>query len=333
VTDQVRSSRYAVNGVELVVLEAGDPDGPLILLAHGFPECSWSWRHQLAPLAAAGFHVLAPDQRGYGRSSAPKEVPAYGIEQLTGDLLGLVDATGHDRAVFVGHDWGALVVWEVARLHPERVQAVVGVSVPFVAWPGRPTELMRMRAGDRFFYMLYFQQVGAPERELEADVERTMCKVLWGASGEGYHPIDDVPPMAGTGFLSLGDEPPPLPWSWLTAEDLQRYVDAFEASGFFGPLSWYRNLDANFEVLKDVPADRLTMPSYFIAGAQDPVLRMDEHGIERMRNLLPGYRGETLIAGAGHWVQQESPSAFTAALVGFLDGNGLYPAVPPEERG
>jgi pimeloyl-ACP methyl ester carboxylesterase len=210
-------------------------------------------------------------------------------------------------------------VWEVARLHPERVRAVVGVSVPFVAWPGRPTELMKMQVGDRFFYMLYFQQVGPPERELEADVARTMRMVLWGGSDEGFRgPPADPPPMEGTGFLSFGVEPPPLPWPWLTEDDLRRYVDAFEASGFFGPLSWYRNLDANFDVLKDLPADRLAMPSYFIAGANDVVLVMDEHGIERMRNLLPGYRGETLIPGAGHWVQQESPQVFNDALIGFL---------------
>jgi pimeloyl-ACP methyl ester carboxylesterase len=315
----VRNIRHAVNGVELDGLEAGDADAPVVILAHGFPECSWSWRHQLAPLAAGGYHVLAPDQRGYGHSTAPREVDAYGIESLTGDLLGLLDTTGQEQAVFVGHDWGALVVWEVARLHPQRVRAVVGVSVPFVAWPGRPTDLMRMRAGDRFFYILYFQPVGPAERELEADVAYTMRKVLWAGSATGTRGLPaEPPPMEGTGFLSLGEEPPPLPWAWLTEDDLSRYVAAFENSGFFGPLSWYRNLDANFEVLKDIPADRLTMPSYFIAGAEDVVLNMDAHGIERMRNVLPSYRGETLITGAGHWVQQEAPQAFNAALGNFL---------------
>ena len=116
-------NRYAVNGIELDVVEAGDPAGPAIVLAHGFPESSHSWRHQIEPLVAAGYHVLAPDQRGYGRSSAPKDVSAYGIEHLCGDLLGLLDATGHDDAVFVGHDWGALLVWDLARIHPERVRA------------------------------------------------------------------------------------------------------------------------------------------------------------------------------------------------------------------
>jgi pimeloyl-ACP methyl ester carboxylesterase len=129
------TKRYAVNGIELDVIEAGDPGGPAVVLCHGFPESAHSWRHQIEPLAAAGYHVLAPDQRGYGRSSAPREVEAYGIEYLCGDLLGLLDATGHEDAVFVGHDWGALLVWDLARIHPERVRAVVNVSVPYTEWP------------------------------------------------------------------------------------------------------------------------------------------------------------------------------------------------------
>jgi pimeloyl-ACP methyl ester carboxylesterase len=308
--------------IELDLLESGAPDAPAVVLAHGFPESSWSWRNQLGPLADAGFHVLAPDQRGYGRSSAPSQVEDYGIRQLTGDLLGLLDDGGHDEAVFVGHDWGALVVWELARLHPERVRAVVGVSVPFVQWAGRPTDLMRMRAGDRFFYMLYFQPVGPAERELEADVDYTMRKVLWGGSGAGWRPVEEPPPMEGTGFLTNAPEPPPLPWPWLTTDDVTHYVDAFEASGFFGPLSWYRNLDANFDVLKDLPPDLVSMPSFFIAGVHDLVLVMDPHGVERMRNLLPDYRGEVLIPEAGHWVQQEAPQAFNDALLGFLTSLG-----------
>ena len=139
--------RYAVNGIELDVVEAGDPSGPAIVLAHGFPESSHSWRHQIEPLVAAGYHVLAPDQRGYGRSSAPTDVSAYGIEHLGGDLLGLLDATGHDDAVFVGHDWGALLVWDLARIHPDRVRAVINVSVPYTEWPAPPTEVFKAASG------------------------------------------------------------------------------------------------------------------------------------------------------------------------------------------
>jgi pimeloyl-ACP methyl ester carboxylesterase len=318
----VRRRTAHVNGVELQVLEAGDPAAPPIILSHGFPEGAYSWRHQLPVLAAAGYHVIAPDQRGYGSSSAPKDVADYGIRQLTDDLLGLVDKTGHQQAVFVGHDWGALIVWDLARLHPERVKAVVGVSVPFVQWPAPPTQLMKMMFTDRFFYILYFQPVGPADTELGADPYRTMATVLWAASGEGFAGRDprstELPPMAGTGFLTNMPAPPPLPWSWLTEDDLQVYADEFATSGFFGPLSYYRNLDANYEIVSDFPPERLSMPSFFIGGEHDPVLVMDPSGLERMARQLPDYRGHVLLPGAGHWTQQESPDAFNNALNGFL---------------
>lgn len=318
--DAIRQRRIDVGSAELDVLEAGEPGAPVIVLSHGFPESSWSWRHQIPALAAAGYHVLAPDQRGYGRSSAPKEVSAYGIEHLTGDLLNLVDTTGQRDAVFMGHDWGALIVWDLARLHPERCRAVVGLSVPFVQWPAPPTALMKATYGDRFFYILYFQTVGPAETEMDADVRFTMSRVLWGASGEGSsrpRPAE-LPPMEGTGFLTQTVEPPPLPWSWLTEADLDRYVDAFEASGFFGPVSYYRNLDANYPIVSVLGPERVSMPTYFVAGAQDVVLQMDPTGVDRMKAALPNFKGATIIDGAGHWVQQEAPEETNAALLGFL---------------
>ena len=322
----VRVSRVAVNGVELVVHEAGDPSAPTIVLSHGFPELAHSWRHQMEPLAQAGYHVIAPDQRGYGHSSAPREVDAYGIRQLTDDLFALLDHYGKQRATFVGHDWGSIIVWQAALLHPERVSAVVGVSVPYVEWPGPPTQLMTMVYGDRFFYILYFQQVGPPEAELDADPRHTMATVLYGASGEATHGRQvptELPPMEGTGFLTMMSTPPALPYTgpegpWLTSADLDVYAGEFAHSGFFGPVSYYRNLDANATLLADLHADRVSMPSYFITGEDDVVRLMDPTGPERMRNLLPDYRGETLIPGAGHWVQQETPAAFNDALLGFL---------------
>ena len=323
---ETRSSRIAVNGVELVVHEAGDVGNPVVVLSHGFPELAHSWRHQMVPLAEAGFHVIAPDQRGYGHSTAPTAIDAYGADSLTGDLFALLDHYGADDAVFVGHDWGSIVVWEAARHRPQRVRAVVGVSVPYVEWPGPPVQLMRMVYTDRFFYILYFQQVGPPEAELAADARRTMGHVLYGASGEasaGREMPTELPPMEGTGFLSMINEPPALPYTgpegpWLTADDLDMYAAEFAHSGFFGPVSWYRNLDANAARANGLGADRLTMPSYFISGDVDVVRLMDPTGPERMRNLLPDYRGEAIIPGAGHWVQQETPAAFNDALLGFL---------------
>jgi pimeloyl-ACP methyl ester carboxylesterase len=308
------------------VYSAGDPAHPTVVLSHGFPDLAHSWRHQVLPLAKAGYHVVAPDQRGYGHSTAPADIEAYSIDQLSGDLFGLIDHYGKDDAIFVGHDWGSMVVWESARLRPERVKAVVGVSVPCVEWPGPPTQLMRMVYGDRFFYILYFQQVGPPEAELGADARRTMSMVLYGASGEavaGREMPTELPPMEGTGFLTRMNEPPALPYMgsegpWLEAGDMDVYAREFAHSGFFGPVSWYRNFDRNFEIVGGLGPERISMPSYFITGDVDVVRTMDPTGPERMRATLPDYRGETIIPGAGHWVQQETPRAFNDALLGFL---------------
>jgi pimeloyl-ACP methyl ester carboxylesterase len=315
-----------VNGVTLRVHQAGEASNPTVVLCHGFPELGYSWRHQMAPLAEAGYHVIAPDQRGYGQSSAPRQIAAYGIGDLTGDLLALLDHFGKQDAVFVGHDWGALIVWDMARLHPQRVRSVVGVSVPFVQWPAPPTQLFKMLYGDRFFYMLYFQEPGVAETELDTDAYDTMSKVLYGASGAGFSGREmptELPPMEGTGFLTMMHQPPARPFigpegPWLTEADLQTYADEFANSGFFGPVSYYRNLDANFDVVKDLGPERLAMPAYFIGGADDVVNVMDPSGVERMQNLLPDFRGATILDGVGHWTQQEAPAAFNEALLGFL---------------
>jgi pimeloyl-ACP methyl ester carboxylesterase len=315
----IRTRTASVNGIALDLLEAGPDDGPAIILAHGFPESSWSWRHQLPALAEAGWHVMAPDQRGYGHSSRPAEVEAYGSDHLSADLIGLLDETGQEQGVFVGHDWGALILWDLVRLHPGRVRAAVSVSVPFIEWPAPPLTLFRQASGDRFFYIVYFQPVGPAERELEADPRSALRRGLWSASAAGAErPPRDLP-AEGTGFLDvLGEWPDELP-GWLTAEDLDRYTEAFEASGFFGPLSYYRNFDANHERVKSIPASVISMPTFFIAGELDGVLRMDPKGVDRMAAALPNLKGSVLMPGVGHWAQQEAPEAFNEILLGFLD--------------
>jgi pimeloyl-ACP methyl ester carboxylesterase len=315
----VRARRVAVNGVELDVLEAGSPSGVPVILSHGFPEGAWSWRHTLPAVAAAGFHAIAPDQRGYGGSSCPNEVSAYGIGDLSADLIGLVEDAGADKAVFVGHDWGALIVWDLARLHPERVQAVVGVSVPAPVWPAPPTQLMRAVYGDSFFYILYFQEVGPAEAELEADTRAAMARFLWSASGDAWTgEIREPVPAAGAKLLEQMSDPPEVLPAWLTRHDIEHFGAQFERSGFFGPISYYRNLDANYERLTGLGIDRLTMPSYFITGDRDLVIAMDPNGIDRMKATLPDFRGATVLPGIGHWTQQEAPDAFNTALVAFL---------------
>jgi pimeloyl-ACP methyl ester carboxylesterase len=314
-----RERRVATNGIELHLVEAGPADGFPVVLAHGFPELAWSWRHQIPALAEAGYHVLAPDQRGYGRSSRPEAIDDYDIVHLTDDLLGLLDDVGAERAVFVGHDWGSMVVWQQSLLHPERVKGVVGMSVPFLPrGPMSPVQMMRQVMGDNFFYILYFQEPGVAEKELEADVHTTMRKVLVGiaAGGQG---VPEPLPREGTGFLDqLADREGPLP-AWLTEADLDTYVAAYEASGFFGPVSYYRNLDRNWERNHEIDASVMSMPIAFIAGVEDPVVsRGGPNLVEAAHSVLPNYRGATMIEGAGHWVQQEKPEETNAALFEFL---------------
>lgn len=317
---EVRTQRQAVNGIELDVVEAGDPAAPAILLSHGFPECAYSWRHQMVPLAEAGYHVLAPDQRGYAGSSKPTEVTAYGVRHLTDDLAALLDVTGHDDAIVVGHDWGALVTWDMARLRPERMRGAICVSVPYTRWPAPPTELFKAASGGNFFYILYFQQVGPPEAELDHQVERAMRSILWAASGDAFSPEPPAPiPAAGNGFIdsmtARGEAPAELP-AWLTEEDVATYVRAFEESGFFGPVSWYRNLDANYEVTKDLAAP--SIPTAFIGGTHDAVIAYRPGYAAVMDAMLPDHRGTVMIGGAGHWTQQERPEEFNAALLRFI---------------
>lgn len=305
--------------VDLHLLEAGD-SGPLVVLAHGFPELAWSWRHQLPAIAAAGFRVVAPDQRGYGRSSRPQAVEDYDIEHLTGDLLGLLDVLGEDDATFVGHDWGSMVVWQLALLHPARVRGVCGMSVPFLPRaPMPPTQLMRAAFGDSFFYILYFQEPGVADAELGADPARTMRRLMCGLSTPSdLSPEDQAAFVAGDGrgFVERIPEPHGLP-DWLTQDELDHYVSEFTRTGYTGGLNWYRNFDRNWELTEHVAGAKVTVPSLFVGGSDDPVLTMSPPSIQD--DWLTDHRGTVIIDGAGHWVQQEAPEEVNTALLGFLD--------------
>lgn len=325
---EVRTVRRAVNGIELDVVEAGDPAGPAVVLLHGFPESAHSWRHQIEPLADAGNHVLAPDQRGYAGSSTPSDVGDYRADHLAADVIALIDDAGHETATIVGHDWGALLMWDLCRLHPDRVDAAIGVSVPYTPWPAPPTELFRMASGDRFFYMLYFQEVGPAETELEADVAETMRTILWGASSlAAGRDLQSKLPAEGTGFLDSIRAgvaiPDGLP-SWLGADDLARYTAEFERSGFFGPISWYRNLDADHALTKDLAFPAI--PTGFIGGTADPVTSGNPAYIQSLDLLLPDHRSTIVLDGVGHWTQQEDPTAFTDALLRTLDAVRTRPS-------
>jgi len=313
----ITTRELSVNGVELHVTEAGV--GPPVIFAHGFPELAYSWRHQLPAIAAAGYHAVAPDQRGYGRSSRPEAIEHYDINALTGDLLGLLDDLGEERAVFVGHDWGALLVWQLALLHPDRVAGVVGMSVPFMPRPPMPpVELMRQVLGDAFFYIIYFQEPGVADAELGRDPRETMSRMLAGMPSH-VDPPDFSQALAndGRGFVARLPEFTQLP-DWLSQAELDHYVDEFTRTGFTGGINWYRNLDRNWALTERIDGAKVAVPSLFIGGAADPVLVMTPPSV--MDGWLEDHRGTVVIDGAGHWVQQEKPTEVNAALVTFLEG-------------
>jgi pimeloyl-ACP methyl ester carboxylesterase len=316
-TVPVRQRSIETNGVRLHTFEAGERGAPVVLLAHGFPELAYSWRHQIPVLAAAGYHVLAPDQRGYGGSSRPEAISAYNIAELTADLIGLLDDVGAEKAVFIGHDWGAPVAWGSAQLHPDRVAAVVGLSVPAVPRAHMPpTRAFRLLFGDNFFYMLYFQEPGVADAELGADPAKTIRRMMAGLQSSGDHGAALRMIRPGTeGFVERLPEPDGLP-SWISAEELDHYVAEFTRTGFTGGLNWYRNLDRNWEIQADPPAATITVPAMFVAGTEDPVLGFTR--LDRATEVVTGPYREVLIEGAGHWLQQEKPDRVNELLLEFL---------------
>ncbi|UNB99297.1 alpha/beta hydrolase [Mycolicibacterium boenickei] len=293
------------NGVTLKVLEAGEPGNPVVVLTHGFPELAYSWRHQIPVLAAAGYHVIAPDQRGYGGSSRPDGIDAYNIVELTADIAGLLDDVGAERAILIGHDWGSPVATNFPLFFPDRVSAVAALSVPPVPRAsGPPTQIWRRIVGDNFFYILYFQEPGVADAALGADVRESMRRMV---TMEGV----SAPPEQLT-----GQPVPPLP-DWISADEFEHYVAAFSETGFTGPLNWYRNFDRNWELTENTPAPTITVPVLFLAGTADPVLGFTPR--DRVHHVATGDYREVLIDGAGHWLQQERPDEVNTALLEFLE--------------
>ena len=310
--------RVSTNGIELHLVEAGPTDGPTVVLCHGFPELAYSWRHQIPALADAGYHVLAPDQRGYGDSDKPEAIEDYDIHHLTDDLLGLLDDIGVEKAAFVGHDWGSMVVGQMALLHPDRMTGVVAMSVPLLPrGPMSPVALMRQVFGDSFFYILYFQEPGVADADLGADAGETMTRMLAGLSVQSDDPADvaGLTNPDGRGFVDRLPKPAGLP-DWLSQEELDHYIEVFTRTGFTGGINWYRNFDRNWETTPELDGAHVTIPSAFITGSADPVNVMSPAAI--MDGHALDHRGNTIVEGAGHWVQQEAPDEVNAALLQFL---------------
>src|ERR1700712_4956617 len=261
------------NGVRLRVTEAGDRGAPVVVLAHGFPELAYSWRHQIPALADAGYHVLAPDQRGYGGSSRPEAIEDYAISSLCGDVAGLLDDVGAEKAVIVGHDWGSVVATNFPLLHPDRASAVVAMSAPPIPRsPSPPTEIWRAVFGDNFFYILYFQEPGIADAELNGDPARTIRRMLGSLrASSDQNAIVSMSSRGPEGFIDRLPEPDGLP-DWITQDEIDHYVAEFTRTGFTGGPNWARNFHLNWELTESAPSATIDVPTLFLAGSADPVL-------------------------------------------------------------
>ncbi len=303
------------NGIDMAVYEAGPKNGIPVVLCHGFPELAYSWRHQLPALGAAGFHVLAPDQRGYGRTSRPEKVEDYDMAHLTGDLVGMLDAFKIDKAVFVGHDWGGMVVWHMPLMHPRRVRGVIGVNTPFIARaPMDPIALMKMRFGEEM-YIVYFQKPGVADEALGKDIGRSVRFFMrkGGTAEEFAKRPQEEQNLALVHALQTDEK------NWpgqllLNAEELKFFVDTYTRTGFTGGINWYRNFTRNWENTADLP-QKVDVPGLMIMAEDDVVL--SPAMAEGMEQYVPDLE-KALIKKCGHWTQQEHPDQVNAIMIDWL---------------
>ena len=300
------------NGLDMAVYEEGE--GPPVVLLHGFPELAFSWRHQLPALAEAGFRAIAPDQRGYGRTTVPPNVSDYRVSELIADVHGLLDALDLDTATFVGHDWGAIVLWQMAMLSPERIDKLIILNIPhYPRPPVDPITIFRQRAGDDF-YIVNFQDSDEADRVFAADprhfINRMMRRnVITRAQFEKLPPeYQVISLLRSTRAKEASGEP------LLTDAELDYYGSAFGKGGFTGPINWYRNFTHNWEQLEGVD-HQVHIPTLFIGAADDVVISLQH--IEGMKPLVDDLTVH-MLEGCGHWTQQERPDDVNRLMLDWL---------------
>ena len=315
------------NGISMRIAEAGSA-GPLVLLVHGWPESWYSWRHQIVALSSAGYRVVAPDMRGYGSTSAPASAEEYDIVTIAADLIGLLDALGEEKAVMVGHDWGSIVAWQTALLHPDRFNALVAMSVPYGGRPERsPMVDWREAYGDNFYYILYHNEPGGvAEAEYDADPRGLLSRLYLSPDSEREPREITDPKAAAGGWIGRMGAPIGLP-DWLTQEDLNYVVGQFETAGFRGGVNYYRNFQRNWEITEHLAATKIDVPTLFIAGERDMVIggAGKEQLTGAMSRVASDLRDVVLIPEIGHWVQQEAPEETNQAMLDFLTEVQLTP--------
>ncbi|MEQ9439739.1 MAG: alpha/beta hydrolase [Cyclobacteriaceae bacterium] len=294
-----------VNGVELEVFEAGIQNaGKPIVLCHGFPEHAFSWRYQIPALVTAGYHVIVPNQRGYGNSSCPTEVADYDIECLTGDLVALLDYYGYQDAIFVGHDWGANVVWNLALLHPERVNKVINLALPYQERGEKPwIEFMEEVFGGDFYFVHFNRQPGVADAILEGNTSQFLRNLF-------RKNVPPAPPEPGMLMINLARADKPLGEPIMNEKELSVFVSAFESSGFTGSINWYRNLDRNWHLLAEVKPIIL-QPTLMIYGDRDLIPKS-----QSLKDFAPNL--DVISLDCGHWIQQEKPEEANQAMLKWL---------------
>ncbi|MEJ5102734.1 alpha/beta fold hydrolase [Chryseobacterium sp. MYb328] len=296
----------SVNGVELEVFEAGKQNaGKPIVLCHGFPEHAFSWRHQVSALVAAGYHVIIPNQRGYGNSSCPSEVTEYDIAHLTGDLVALLDHFGYEDATFVGHDWGANVVWNLALLHPDRVNKIINLALPYQERGEQPwLEFMEAIFGGDFYFVHFNRQPGVADAIMNENTSQFFRNIF-------RKNIPPAPPEPGMLMINLSRAENPQGEPLMRDNELSVFVSAFESSGFTGSINWYRNLDRNWHLMADV-TPIIHQPTLMIYGEQDTIPQS-----ENLKNIVPNL--DIVSLDCGHWIQQEKPEETTQAILKWLE--------------
>jgi pimeloyl-ACP methyl ester carboxylesterase len=325
---EITHRTVAANGIRLHIAEAGPKDGPCIILCHGFPESWYSWRHQLRALGAAGYHVVAPDMRGFGRSSHPTDPAQYTQPKLVGDMVGLLAALPHKTAVIAGHDWGAPVAWNAALMRPDLFPAVIGLSVPYYGARTTftydhtilPSRSMRREVGpDGFHYQLYFSQIGRAEEDIEKDVRAWLKGFFFTLSGNA--PPEEIKLAELKNADRLEDA---FAWpkgalpAWFSEADLDHYTAEFERTGFAAALNYYRAADLTWQEMAPWRGAHITVPAAFIAGDHDVVVVANPDIVANFPSEVPDLRINRILPGCGHWTQQERPDETSAAMLEFL---------------
>lgn len=311
------------NGVHYFIQEAGNKKAPLVLFLHGFPDSWYSWRKQLKAMADAGYYAVAPDMLGYGETDAPEEISRYSQDYMAKDIVGLIEALGHEQAILVGHDLGASLSWQISLLYPKKVKAIIALSVPYGGRAlVRPSDHMKKIFAGRLFYIDYFQKVGVAEKEFDADKRTFLLKfyAAYDAVGGIQHANNLAPEWTEdiSGFLDTLEMPSILP-KWLSEEDFNYYVSRYQKHGLRPPINWYRCLDEYWERTEHLADQKVTQAVFFIAGKNDPVNVMNRKAIQRMPQFLEDFRGMEMIEECGHWIACEQGEVLNGLLSSFIE--------------